>query len=79
MFGIPGEITGSSFQLHYGHETDKYQKSSLGAGGGGGQHVRLAASLPSVSQLSRKCGIPDISQPCRPSQPVTAIAFYSFS
>jgi hypothetical protein len=37
------------------------------------QRIRLATYLPSVSQLSRKCGILDISQPHRPPWPVTGI------
>jgi hypothetical protein len=39
-----------------------------------GWHVRLTTSLPSVSRLSKQCGILNTSEPCRPPEPIMGIA-----
>jgi hypothetical protein len=40
-----------------------------------GQYFRLTISMPSVSPLSRQCGILKVLKPYRPPWPVTEIAF----
>jgi hypothetical protein len=52
------------------------KKSFLGVECGRG--VRLTTLQPSVSLLSRQCGILNISQPYKPSQPITGIALLYF-
>jgi hypothetical protein len=71
-----------SFQLHCGPgvytscNRNEYQKIFLGEKRS--QFIRLKTLPPSVSHLSRKCGILDISQPFRPPWPVTGIALVYF-
>jgi hypothetical protein len=43
-----------------------------------GKERPVRISSPSVSRLSRKCGILDCSHPCDPQRPATVIVFYTF-
>jgi hypothetical protein len=68
----------STFQSRYGHRVDgssnrtDYQECSWGVKHG--HCVRLTTSLPYLSHSSRKYWILNVSQSCRPLQPVTGIA-----
>jgi hypothetical protein len=79
---VPMRWNFSSFQPHYGPGVDsasnrnEYQESSWGVKRG--QCVRLTNSPSSVSQLSRKCGTLNVSQPYGLSWPVTGIALLFF-
>jgi hypothetical protein len=44
-----------------------------------GRRIRPTISQPSVSRMSRQCGILNISQPYRPPRPVTGIALLLFN
>jgi hypothetical protein len=61
--------------LELGSKRNDYQKISCGVKRS--RRVRLT-SPPSVSRLSKKCGVFDVSQPFRPPRPVTGIVLLSF-
>jgi hypothetical protein len=69
--------------LHYdlgvdsASKRDEYQKKIF-VGVKRGQHIRLTAPPSTVSQLSRKHGILDISRSHRPPWSVKGIALFDF-
>jgi hypothetical protein len=43
-----------------------------------GRRLKMTTSQPSVSRLSRQCGILNILQPCRPPRPIMGIALLNY-
>jgi hypothetical protein len=77
------DVVPNFFQPHYGPGDDsasnrnEYQNVFLGVKRC--RCVKLTTSPPCVSDLARKCGILDISQPYGPSRSVTGIDLLLFS
>jgi hypothetical protein len=78
---IPGEVNFYIFlilqtalgpKVYSASNRNEYQKVKLGG------CLGLTTLPPSVSRLSRQCGILNISQPSRPQRPVTGIALLQF-
>jgi hypothetical protein len=73
FFNLPNPSAAIGPGVHSASNRNEYEKhkSNVSWGVERGRCVGLTNLRPSVSQLSRQCGILNISQPYRPSWPVT--------